>query len=99
MYINGFSYSFVRRSFEGKRNDGGYEADQKRPCEQALKTYTLDPTYGSFEEDIKGSIDVGKLANFVVLDRDLMQVSSEQILRTQVLYTIIGGEVVFEGEE
>ncbi len=92
-------YASVTRQTLGGKPDGGYEADQKMTREQALKTYTLDAAYGSFEEDIKGSIEVGKLADFVVLDRDLMQVPSEQILRTQVLYTIIGGEVVFEGEK
>ncbi|MFK7905984.1 MAG: amidohydrolase [Chitinophagales bacterium] len=90
-------YASVTRQTLGGKPEGGYEADQKMTREQALKTYTLDAAYGSFEEATKGSIEVGKLADFVVLDKDLMLIPSEQILRTKVLYTIIGGEVVFEG--
>ncbi|MEZ4886822.1 MAG: amidohydrolase family protein [Chitinophagales bacterium] len=98
--VNPFAcfYASVTRQTLAGTPEGGYEADQKMTREQALKTYTLDAAYGSFEEDIKGSIEVGKLADFVVLDKDLMQIPVEQILRTKVVYTIVGGEIVFEGE-
>lgn len=92
-------YASVTRQTLGGTPEGGYEADQKMTREQALKTYTLDAAYGSFEEDLKGSIEVGKLGDLVVLDKDLMQIPAEEILRTKVLYTIVGGEVVFEGEK
>lgn len=89
-----FYASVTRKTLIGKP-EGGYEAEQKMSREQALKTYTLDAAYGSFEEDIKGSIDIGKLADLVVLDRDIMQIHEDQILKTEVVYTIIGGEVVY----
>ncbi len=89
-------YASVTRQTLAGTPEGGYEADQKMTREQALKTYTLDAAYGSFEENIKGSIEVGKLGDLVVLDKDLMKIPAEEILRTKVLYTIVGGEVAFE---
>jgi predicted amidohydrolase YtcJ len=61
--------------------------------QQALRSYTLDAAYGAFEEEIKGSIEVGKLADFTVFSKDIMHVSGKDILETRVLFTIIGGEV------
>ena len=92
-----FYASVTRKTLAGTPEDG-YEADQKMTREQALKTYTLDAAFGAFEEDIKGSIEVGKLGDLVVLDKDIMEIPEEDILRTKVLYTIVGGEVVFEGK-
>jgi len=64
--------------------------------EQALKSYTLDAAYGVFEEDIKGSIQVGKLADFTIIDKDIMTVDESEILNTKVVMTIFDGEVVYE---
>ena len=61
--------------------------------------YTLDAAYGGFEEDIKGSIETGKLADFTVFSQDLMQVPEDRILKTQVAYTIINGEIVYQREK
>jgi predicted amidohydrolase YtcJ len=64
--------------------------------EQALKSYTLDAAYGAFEENIKGSIAVGKYADFTVFDKDIMKIPENQILKTKVEMTIVNGEVVFD---
>jgi len=64
---------------------------------QALRMYTVNATYASFEEDIKGSITPGKLADMVVLSDDPTRVPTEQIKDIRVEMTIIGGEVVWEG--
>lgn len=64
--------------------------------EQALKSYTLDAAYGAFEEDIKGSIQVGKLADFTIFDKDIMTIDESEILNTKVVMTIFDGEVVYE---
>lgn len=64
--------------------------------EEALRSYTLDAAYGAFEEDIKGSIEVGKLADFTVYSQDLMQVADDKILDTRIDMTIVGGEVLYE---
>ena len=63
-------YASVTRKTLKKEPMGGYEADQRMTREEALRSYTLDAAYGAFEEDIKGSLEVGKVADFVVFDRD-----------------------------
>jgi len=64
---------------------------------QALALYTVNAAYASFEEDIKGSISPGKLADIVVLSDDPTKVPPERIKDIKVELTIIGGEVVWEG--
>ncbi len=64
--------------------------------EQALRSYTLDAAYGAFEEDIKGSIEVGKLTDFTVYSQDMMTVPVNEILKTEIEYTIVGGKVVYK---
>ena len=76
--------------------EGGYEGDQKMTREQALKSYTLDGAYAEFEEDFKGSIEVGKAADFTVFDQNIMEVAEDEILKTQVAMTVMGGKVVFK---
>ena len=63
--------------------------------ELALRSYTINGAYAAFEEDIKGSIEVGKLADFTVLDKDIMIIEEDEILDTNVEMTIIGGKVVY----
>jgi predicted amidohydrolase YtcJ len=64
--------------------------------EQALRSYTLDAAYAAFEENIKGSIEPGKLADFTVFSKDIMTVPEDELLRTEVTMTIIGGKVVYK---
>ena len=66
--------------------------------EQALRSYTLDAAYGAFMEDFTGSIEVGKLADFTVLDKDIMTIPEEEILQTQVSMTLLGGKVAYSKE-
>jgi hypothetical protein len=61
----------------------------------ALRAYTWNAAYLEGTEDIKGSIEAGKMADFVVLDRDITTEPHEEILEAKVLMTIIGGEVVY----
>lgn len=93
--IASFYSSVTRKTLKGTPEDG-YEPDQKMTRDQALRAYTLDGAYGSFEEDVKGSIEVGKLADFTVFDQDLMTVPDNEILNTQVDYTIVGGEIMYQ---
>lgn len=69
---------------------------QKISVEEALQAYTINGAYASFEENIKGSITRGKLADFVVLERDITSIAPEEIRDIKVLKTVVGGEVVFE---
>ena len=68
---------------------------QKMSREEALRSYTLDAAYAAFEEDIKGSLEPGKLADITVLSKDILEIPPEEILDTRVLYTIVGGEVLY----
>jgi predicted amidohydrolase YtcJ len=90
-----FYASVTRKTLTGQPQ-GGYEGDQKMTRQQALQSYTLDAAYGAFEENIKGSIEVGKLADFTIFSQNIMTIAEEQILNTSVEMTIVGGEVVFE---
>lgn len=93
--IASFYASVSRKTLRGTP-EGGYEADQKMTREQALRSYTLDAAYGGFEEHLKGSLEVGKRADFTVLSQDIMTVPEEKLLATKVLYTIVGGKVRYE---
>jgi predicted amidohydrolase YtcJ len=87
-----FYASITRKTLNGEP-EGGYEPDQRMTREQALRSYTLDAAFGAFEEDQKGSIEAGKLADFAVFSKDIMQVPENEILETRVLYTIVGGVI------
>lgn len=90
-----FYASVTRKTLKGEP-EGGYEPKEKMTREQALRSYTLDAAYGAFEENIKGSLEIGKLADFTVFTKDLMTVTEQEILNTEVAMTIVGGKVVFE---
>ena len=71
-------------------------ANQAVSVEEALRIYTMHGAYASFEEDIKGSIEAGKLADMVVLDQDPTQIDPMTIKDIPVLRTIVGGKTVYE---
>jgi len=95
--INCFYASVTRKTLTGIP-PGGFEPNQKMTRAQALKSYTLDAAFGAFEEDIKGSIEVGKYADFTIFDQDIMEVADNQILDTKVIMTIVNGEIVFSDD-
>ena len=70
-------------------------ASQRLTRAQALKGMTLDAAYAAFAEDKLGSLSIGKKADFVVLDRDIMTIPVAEILETKVKATVIDGEVVY----
>lgn len=93
--IPSFYASVTRKTLQGLP-EGGYEGDQKMTREQALKAYTLDGAYAEFEEDFKGSIEVGKAADFTIFDRNIMEIPEDEILDTKVTMTVVGGKVVYK---
>ena len=90
----GFYAAITRQDHKGWP-DGGWYKDQKLTREEALKSFTLDGAYAGFEEDIKGSIEVGKWADLVILSKDIMTVPAKEILNTKVLMTFVGGTPVY----
>jgi predicted amidohydrolase YtcJ len=87
-------YSAVTRKSEAGTKS--YYADQKIDIVSALSAYTSGAAYAEFAEKDKGTLEKGKLADFVVLDRDLLTIPPEQILATKVLRTVVGGKTVYD---
>mgnify|MGYP003634351205 FL=1 len=90
--------SISRKTLKGTP-EGGYEPEQKMTREQALKSYTLDAAYGAFEENIKGSITAGKLADFTIYNQDIMTIPEDEFLKTEIAMTIFNGDVVYKKNE
>ena len=89
-------YAAVTRRTLDDRNPGGWVPEQKIGVEDALKAYTINAAFASFDEGIKGSLARGKLADVVLLDRDITTIAPETIRDARVLVTIVGGRIVFE---
>lgn len=87
-----FYASVTRRLPDGRE----FFPEQCLSREQALRSYTINAAFAAFEEDLKGSLTPGKLADIVVLSRDILTCPEPEILQTHVLYTIVGGRVAFE---
>jgi predicted amidohydrolase YtcJ len=89
-----FYAAVARKSIKGESGEG-WHLEQAVSREQALKMFTIWPAYAAFEENDKGSIEPGKLADFTVLSQDIMTIPEPQILNTRAQMTVIGGEIVF----
>lgn len=92
-------YASVSRKTLGGEPEEGFEPEEKMTRAQALKSYTLDAAYGAFEEHVKGSIEVGKLADFTIFSKDIIEIPEGEILNTEVDYTIVGGKVFYMKEQ
>jgi len=93
--IQNFHASVTRSGADGQP-PGGFDPDQRLTRAEALRTMTLDAAYGSFAEKEKGSIEVGKLADLVVLSQDILSVPAAALMKTEVLATILDGRVLYE---
>jgi predicted amidohydrolase YtcJ len=81
-----------------KLKDGSvFYPDQRMSRMEALRSYTINAAYAGFDDGIKGSLRVGKLADITVLSKDIMTIPEDQIPSTQVVYTIVGGKVQYTG--
>lgn len=94
----GIYAAVTRRTLDGQ-NPEGWVPEQKITVEQALTAYTKDAAYASFEEHIKGTLEPGKLADFVVLSENLSIIDPVKIKDVQVLQTYVGGKKVFDRKE
>ncbi|HIN11238.1 MAG: amidohydrolase [Vicinamibacterales bacterium] len=80
-----------------KLDDGSlFYPDQRLSRLDALRTYTINAAYAAFEEDLKGSLTPGKLADITVLSKNILTVPEEEIPSTEVVYTIVGGRVMYQ---
>lgn len=91
-------YAAVTRRTLDDLNPDGWVPEQKVTVEEALTAYTINGAYASFDEKIKGSLEPGKLADFVIIDQDLTKIKPEQIRDAQILQTFVGGKSVFKKE-
>ncbi len=91
--IAGIYAAVTRRTIDG-RNPQGWVPEQKITVEEALRAYTAGAAYAGFEEKEKGSLEPGKLADFVVLSADPFSVAPEEIEKIVVDQTVVGGKVV-----
>ena len=93
-----FYAAVARKDLEGFSNEDWY-AEEALSRQQALALFTIAPAFGAFMEDELGTIEVGKLADFSVFDRDLMTVSEAEILQAESVMTVVHGEIVYSAAE
>ena len=93
--LEGIYAAVTRRTLDDK-HPNGWVPEQKITVEDALRAYTTGGAYASFEEREKGSLAPGKLADVVIIDRDLTRIPPETIREARIMYTIVGGRVVFD---
>ena len=92
--IANYYATVTRRTADGRP----FYADQKMSRIDALRSYTIQNAFAAFEDDIKGTLSPGKLADITVLTRDITTVPEDEIRQARVAYTIIGGRVVYESD-
>ena len=90
----GFYAAITRQNLDAQP-EGGWQPDQRMTRLETLKSFTIWAAYAAFEETEKGTLEIGKLADFIVIDRDIMTCAPADIPATKVLMTVIGGETVF----
>jgi len=93
----GFYASITRQDPQG-RPPGGWMPDQKMTREEALESWTIHGAYAAFEESVRGTLEPGKYADFIVLDRDILSVPSGEILKARVLMHFVDGRMVHEAK-
>jgi hypothetical protein len=91
--IENFYRSITRKMENGEL----FFPEQRLTRQQVLETYTVNTAYAAFEENLKGTLSPGKLADITIFSQDIMTIPEEDILNTKIAYTIIGGEVKYQG--
>ena len=89
-------YAAVARKDQKGFSDTGWHPEEAVTRDQALKMFTIWPAYAAFEETLRGSIEVGKLADLTILSADIMKIPALDILKTHCAMTVINGEIVYE---
>jgi hypothetical protein len=91
--IAGIHAAVTRQTIDGK-NPQGWVPEQKISVAEAIRAYTASCAYAEFAENDKGTLEAGKLADLVVLSQDLFKINPNDIDKTKVVYTIVGGRVI-----
>lgn len=89
-------YAAITRHTSDGMNPDGLFPEEKLTIEESLRAYTAGAAYASFDEKIKGSLEKGKLADFIILDHDLLKAEPDQIKSTKILMTVVGGKIKFQ---
>ncbi len=85
----------ARKTLNGEPREGWFP-EQRISVEDALKAYTINNAYAAFEDDIRGSLEKGKLADITVFDRNLLEIPEDEILQAEVTHTIVDGKIIFK---
>lgn len=93
-FMNVYAVS-VRKDPNGVPRDG-WHPEQKIPVDQALRMVTIEGAYATGEEDVKGSIEVGKYADMIIVSDDPLEISPDDLKNIRVLMTMVGGKVVHQ---
>lgn len=96
--LEGIYAAVTRRTLDDK-NPEGWVPEQKITVEQALTAYTINAAFASFDEKEKGSLEKGKLADFVIINEDLRAIAPEKIRDAKILQTFVGGKKVFDSSK
>jgi predicted amidohydrolase YtcJ len=96
--VLGIYAAVTRRTLDGK-NPGGWVPEQKITVEEAVRAYTVGSAFAEFAESVKGSLTVGKLADLVILDRDIFNIAPAEIEKVKVTLTVMDGRVVYEKKD
>jgi len=86
-------YAAATRQDPNGLPEGGWHPEHCMTIEEAIKGFTIWAAYAAFQEDVLGSIEVGKYGDFTVLDKDILEIEPQEILNTKVVYTIVGGQI------
>jgi len=89
-------YAAVTRQDHDSYPDGGWYPEERMTIEEAVRMFTSWAAYASFEEDLKGTLEAGKLADFTLLSKDIFKIEPAALLQTKVLMTVVGGEIRYD---
>ena len=93
----GIQVAVTRQTTDGKSHDG-FIPSQRLTVAKAIEGYTLDTAYAGRREETEGSLETGKLADVIIVDHNLLEIDPQNIHETKVVFTIVGGKIVYEAE-